>query len=377
MRKIADVERLYNPQGYIRWQKFIKTFTFSLTAPETVKTTWKYPQKGEYKFSLKQVTYYTRGDIKKIHFYGDPIQEQNARYFLDVGKKIARRAGFIIHAKDHFNVSSDIVSLKRYLDEEKLSDAWIRTIDVNKIDVPMINETCTAPEMRYIIQTLGHLKGKTLLDIGCGLGEASIYFALKGARVTAIDISHAMIETAKKLAKRYAVKIDTHQSSIEHLELSKAKQFDIIYVGNLFHHVNIDKALKQIRLYLKPNGILVCWEPVHYNPIINIYRKIATKVRSKDERPVRFSDINKFRNYFSRIQLKWFWLTTLLIFIVMVFIQRRDPNKERFWKAVVAEGEKWKPIYDPLAKLDNWLLKMFPILNPLCWNVVIIASGKL
>jgi len=40
--------------------------------------------------------------------------------------------------------------------------------------------------MRHVRRALGDLRGKSLLDVGCGLGEASVYFALEGASVTAI-----------------------------------------------------------------------------------------------------------------------------------------------------------------------------------------------
>jgi len=41
--------------------------------------------------------------------------------------------------------------------------------------------------------------------LSCGLGEETVYLALLGANVTAIDISLKMIEKAKKLAERYKV----------------------------------------------------------------------------------------------------------------------------------------------------------------------------
>src|SRR5688500_11171572 len=47
---------------------------------------------------------------------------------------------------------------------------------------------------------LGDMRGKDLLDYGCGMGEESIYFAKLGAHVTAIDISDVGISTLKKRA---------------------------------------------------------------------------------------------------------------------------------------------------------------------------------
>ena len=71
--------------------------------------------------------------------------------------------------------------------------------------------------------------------------------------------------------------------------------------------------------------------------------------------------------------MHYFWLTTLVIFVIMAFVQRRDPNKQRFWKAVVEEGEKWGWLYKPLEKLDRVILTLCPPFRLPCWNVVIPA----
>jgi hypothetical protein len=58
----------------------------------------------------------------------------------------------------------------------------------------------------------------------------------------------------------------------------------------------------------------------------------------------------------------------------MALAQRRSPNKERFWKVVVQEGEKWGWLYRPLEKFDHFLLTIFPPFRLLCWNIVVTAS---
>ncbi len=121
----------------------------------------------------------------------------------------------------------------------------------------------------------------------------------------------------------------------------KGKQFDIVYAGNLFHHVNIESTLKQIVPVVKPDGVLVSWDPVAYNPLINIYRLLARNVRTPDEHPLKLKDINMFQRYFHHADVRYFWLTTLIIFILMFVFQRKNPNKERFWKVVITEGDTW------------------------------------
>jgi 2-polyprenyl-3-methyl-5-hydroxy-6-metoxy-1,4-benzoquinol methylase len=38
-------------------------------------------------------------------------------------------------------------------------------------------------------ESLGEIRGKRLLDVGCGLGENSLLFAKWGAQVTGVDVS--------------------------------------------------------------------------------------------------------------------------------------------------------------------------------------------
>jgi len=117
-------------------------------------------------------------------------------------------------------------------------------------------------------------------------------------------------------------------------------------------------------------------DPLVYNPVIHSYRLLSPDIRTPDEKPLNWGDINLIRKHFEKVETKYFWLMTLLIFVLMALVQRRNPNKERFWKLVVTEGEKWKWLYFPLEKIDNFLLCIIPPLRLLCMNVVIFARNN-
>lgn len=329
-----------------------------------IRVLWTSPSAGEARFSLQDARFYQRGVNPGEDGTEDPVQEMNRQFFNTIASQVVMQAGF----------GQKSASPARFANEEVFHDDWAKGTDSSKIDVIKICEARTSPEIRYIRSSIPDLKGKKLLDVGSGLGEASVYFALQGAQVTAVDISENMLKCTVDLGKRYGVEIRTCKTALENLSLPKDELFDVIYAGNIFHHVDIEAALTALKKHLKPEGVLVSWDPVAYNPAINVYRKKAMDVRTVDEHPLTLKDLKTFKNHFGEVKTQWFWLTTLSIFIYMALIQKRDPSKERYWKVVVDEADRWERPYNFLEKLDKGLLTVFPFLKLWCWNVVIISK---
>ena len=359
------------------WSDFARGIEFAYEKGE-VGIAWQLAQPGRIVASLDQANFHVRGDSERdaarqrdsgLLGTEDPIKLRNDTYFRKIVKRVAELAGYaeIDGAPGGHET--------RLAGERDFHDAWAAGEDVGKIDVRAANEACTAPEMRYIRQRLGDINGKRLLDVGCGLGEASVYFAMLGADVTSTDLSQGMLNATAWLAQANGVCVKPHLASAEELRLPPGAKYDIIYAGNLLHHVDIEQTLVRIKPHLAPGGMFVTWDPLAYNPAINVYRSIATDVRTPDEHPLKWGDIKLFRKYFGIVETKYFWLSTLVIFVIMTLAQRRNPNKERFWKAVVQEGEKWRWLYGPLETLDRLLLALFPPLRLLCWNVVIFCKA--
>ena len=358
------------------WQDFLRIIKFNYEKG-SVNISWEFIKPVSISVSLDTPIFYLRGDSEKnvehqrkigLMDAEDQIKIKNDRYFKEIVIRVAELAGY---KKISITQTTDDERIKT---EREFHDAWADSVDVGKIDVRASNETCTAPEMRYITQQLGSIKGKRLLDVGCGLGEASVYFAMLGADVTSSDLSQGMLDATSQLAKANGVSVKQHIASAEEMQLSTEDKFDIIYAGNLLHHVDIEETIIRIKPHLRAGGVFISWDPLAYNTAINIYRSMAADVRTPDEHPLRWGDIKLFHKHFETVETRYFWLTTLTIFLIMALVQLRNPNKERFWKVVVQEGEKWKWLYKPLEKLDRLLLAIFPPLRLLCWNVVVICK---
>ena len=256
--------------------------------------------------------------------------------------------------------------------EKKFHDQWATSIRVEEIEVDVAFEGSTAPENRFIRSCLGDVSGKYLLDLGCGAGESSVYFARHGARCVAGDYSSEMLRAAKKLAQRYGVDIDTRMINAINLEFA-SNTFDIVYASNILHHVDANKALKEIHRVLKPEGFACMWEPLKHNPIINVYRRMATEVRTADEKPLSIFFVNKVKHLFSKVTYDTFWLSTLWILLRFYLIERVDPNKERYWKKILVEESRLRRTYFQLEKFD-YFLKKIPLMRRLAWTLAMVAK---
>lgn len=255
--------------------------------------------------------------------------------------------------------------------EEHFHDEWARSISIEEIDIKSQFEGDTSPEYKEAINQLGNVQGKTILNIGCGLGEEAVYLASKGAKVIALDISSEMLNFTKKLARKYKVDNITYHQMASENTLFKDASFDYIFGCNILHHVNIDKAIREAKRLLKPSGIAVFVEPLSYNPIINVYRIIASKVRTDHEHPLSNRDMKIIKKAFPNMQHKELQLFTLLIFVWFFLVERLHPNKTRYWKKIITEAEKYRVPFTILFNFDKVMLKFFPFLRRYCWITVI------
>ncbi len=104
---------------------------------------------------------------------------------------------------------------------------------------------------------LSSLKGKKLLDAGCGTGEYSAFYAAHGADVLAIDLSSASLSKAKALAKKFSLNMEFRQMNLLKPSLPQ-NYFEFVFsLGVLHHTANPRKAFSNISKALKPGGIIV------------------------------------------------------------------------------------------------------------------------
>ena len=257
--------------------------------------------------------------------------------------------------------------------EQDFHNEWAKSIQIEDLLVREAFEAPTAIENQYALKMLGDLHGKKVLDLGCGAGETSVYLALCGADVYGCDIAEEFLKVAERLAKKYNVTLHLAQAEAGHLPFAD-EFFDYVYGNGVLHHVELLPTAKEIRRVLKTGGKAAFIEPLPYNPVIHIYRQMAKGVRTEDERPLSFKQLNGLKPYFASLKHREFWLFSLCIFFHFYFVRRWNPSKVRYWKKVIEEAQAYQRPFRRLQALDNFLLKALPFLRFFCWNTVLVAS---
>jgi 2-polyprenyl-3-methyl-5-hydroxy-6-metoxy-1,4-benzoquinol methylase len=98
------------------------------------------------------------------------------------------------------------------------------------------------------------ISGGKVLDLGCGEGGVAIAFALRGASVTALDVSPGRIERMGVWAKEHDVDVDGVVASALETGLASS-QYDIVICNDFMEHVTQPQLLAyEVERLLKDGG---------------------------------------------------------------------------------------------------------------------------
>ncbi len=124
--------------------------------------------------------------------------------------------------------------------------------------------------------TLARVQGllsaeQEVLEIGCGTGTTALRLAPGTRRLLATDVSTEMIAIAReKLSARTVPQLSFAVADADAPEIGQGA-YDAVLAFNLLHLVdNLDQALRQATLALRPGGLLISKSPciAEMNPLV-------------------------------------------------------------------------------------------------------------
>lgn len=199
------------------------------------------------------------------------------------------------------------------------------------------------------IEAMGDIRGKKILDYGCGNGRWAVYFAKRGAITYAFDLSPAFVEITKKRQRINQVNINCEVMRAQKLDYPD-DFFDVVWGVGILHHLDILEIRDELYRVLRRGGKAYFFEYYEVLRLIHFLQELRHALflqgepgiyGTLNERPLNDSDIAILSEPFSRTEVKRHRL-------VARFIDKILESPEIRW---------WT------AKFDDFVLTKFPFLG--------------
>ena len=156
----------------------------------------------------------------------------------------------------------------------------------------------TSYPLEYCYHLLGDVRGKSVLDFGCGSGENTILLARRGAIVYAMDISESLMKVARQ---RLAVNgsgsnVRFFCSSAYSIALAD-ESVDVVFGIAILHHLDLALTAREVRRVLRKGGRAIFQEPVRNSKLVQ---------RVRDMIPYQSPDVSPFERPLTDQELKDF-----------------------------------------------------------------------
>ncbi len=212
------------------------------------------------------------------------------------------------------------------------------------------------PIFDQMMGNIGNIKGKNVLEFGCGEGWFTEKLADMGAEVWAFDLSKEAVKKTKERFSNHSAQKRVHVDQMPGENLSyDSEQFDIVVGLAILHHLELEASMKEIRRILKNGGRAFFMEPLGHNLFLNLYRKMTPHLRSKDEMPMILEQFDLIDGIFPKFRHEEYYLLTVFALFFYFLGANRVMLKSR----------------DLLIKLDRALLKMLPGIRKYCWYSIL------
>lgn len=135
---------------------------------------------------------------------------------------------------------------------EPLSREWFDAIDARFLEGSRLYATNRDSFDRLLPE--GLLRGKKVLEIGCGMGLHTELMTRRGADVTAVDLTPTAVNATTTRLELKGLTARVMQSDAEQLPFADAS-FDFVWSWGVIHHSSrTGRIVREIARVLKPDG---------------------------------------------------------------------------------------------------------------------------
>lgn len=119
---------------------------------------------------------------------------------------------------------------------------------------------------RYIEQVAGGLRGKRVVDVGCGAGLLSEAMAARGAKVLGIDLAPEVLEAARRHLQGSKLDVEYRSVAAEALADEQPASCDLVTCLEMLEHVPDPASVVAACAKLARPGASVVFSTINRNP---------------------------------------------------------------------------------------------------------------
>jgi SAM-dependent methyltransferase len=190
--------------------------------------------------------------------------------------------------------------------------------------------------LEYAYHLLGDVRGKRVVDFGCGSGANSVHIALRGAALAGVDISESLIRLARqRLTANGVERTARFVVGSAHDLPFESGSVDVVFGIAILHHLDLQLVAREVHRILKPGGRAIFQEPVRNSRILRFVRRLIP-YRAPDispfERPLTDPELDMFAQHFTSVRGKAF----MLPFVNAAMLVPRVRRQPDWWYRVDA-----------------------------------------
>jgi SAM-dependent methyltransferase len=203
--------------------------------------------------------------------------------------------------------------------------------------------------LEYSFHLLGDIRGKTVLEYGCGDGVNTVILALRGAKVKAIDISPDLIDVARKrlVANEVTADVAFIVGSAHDVPLPD-DSIDIVFGMAILHHLDLELSAREVKRVLRKGGRAIFQEPVRNSKVVQYLRRLIP-YQSPDvspfERPLTDKELAVYASGFASCRMKGFMLPTTDLVAVLPPLRKHFSRAAHKMDAALLKNCRWLNYY--------------------------------
>jgi len=173
--------------------------------------------------------------------------------------------------------------------------------EYSRVDMPSRAD----PILQRAARHFGNVQGRRLIDVGCGRGASSLYFASLGAEVISVDLSSVAVGNLREYCQAHNVRNVT-PVQLSALELRSLGRVDFVFGSMILHHIEpFPQFVSELRAVLAREGRAFFWENNARSKLMIWFRRHVVgrlwvpKHGDADEFPLTLQEVDELRELFA------------------------------------------------------------------------------